>query len=191
MVFHIFTTFATPQSTQQGTQQRTKHSIEHGTQNATKMRVFFIFLASRAAPLTKPPKMTSRSLPGPLPGGGKAPKIGPKAAKRSPRWTLEVPKLFFGRFKKTRASLFRQERSPQPDLPPKTPREASRGLQTAISDPPGVEISPPRAPFLTPGGPFCNPLRAPFPRKRGNTVPPHFSIVGPAECAQAIKFAGP
>ena len=118
-----------------------KNSIEHGTKNATQIPDFSLFFASRAAGLTKPPKMTSRSLPGPPPGGGKGPKIDPKAAKSSPRWTLDAPKNTFWPFsKKKRATLFRSERPPEPHLPPKTPREASRALQRAISDPPGLEI---------------------------------------------------
>ena len=49
---------------------------------------------SRAATLTKPPKMTSRSPP----RGGKGPKTDPKAAKSFPRWTLDAPKILFWPF---------------------------------------------------------------------------------------------
>ena len=122
--------------------------------------------------------------PGPPPGGGKGSKIDPKAAKSSPRWTLDAPKNTFWAFsKKIRATLFRSERPPEPHLPPKTPREASRALHGAISDPPGLEIRPPGGSFFHPREPIFQSHANPFPTQVGQqcayTFPIHTSISHP------------
>ena len=51
-------------------------------------------------------KTSNRSVPGAHPGGGKGPKIDPKAAKSSPRWTLDAPKKLFGTFHKNKSNPF-------------------------------------------------------------------------------------
>ena len=140
-----------------------KNSIEPGTQNATKKHHFYIFFTSRAATLTKPQKMTSRSVPGPSPGGGKGSKIDPKAAKRAPRRPQERPK--------TAADDGRRRTFSFPRPCPSRPgaQEVPRGLREPILDLPGPEKRPPGNPF---GVDFQSPQK-PISAVGGATPVPH------------------
>ena len=105
-----------------------KHRKRHPKSNK-KSLFFSIFHLSGA----NSHKTSKNHLPepprAPPPGEGKGSKIDLKAAKSSPRWTLDAPKNTFWAFsKKIRATFFRSERPPEPHLPPRTPREASRAL---------------------------------------------------------------
>ena len=125
--------------------------------------------------------------PGP-PGGGERTPNRPKSRQEVPKMDPgSSKKTFWAVSKKTRATLFRQDRPPEPHLPPKTPREASRGLQTAILDPPGAENSPPAASFFDPRELPLQSLARPFSTPWGTTQPTYFSIPGPAECAKRLN----
>ena len=141
-----------------------KKSIENGTQNTTKTHHFSLFFTSRAATLTKPSKITSRRLPGPPPREGKRLQNRPKSRQELPKMDPgRSKKYFLALSEKIRATLFRSERPPEPHLPPKTPREASRALQRAISDPPGLEIRPPGGSFFDAREFIFKSLANPFP----------------------------
>ena len=88
----------------------------------------------------KSPKMTSWSLPEPLPGGVK----DPKSTQKPPRAPQDGPKSPPYNFQ---TPLFRPERSSEADSAPKTPQEDSRG-------PPGGRNLTCGAPFGTHGRRF-------------------------------------
>ena len=130
--------------------------------------------------------MTSRSLV-----RGDPPTGGWERTQNRPKSRQELPKMdpgrskkyFLGPFEKIRATRFRSERPPEPHLPPKTPREASRALHRAISDPPGLEIRPPGGSFFHPREPIFQSHASPFPTQVGQhcayTFPIHTSISHP------------
>ena len=126
----------------------------------------------------KPSKMPSGTLPGPPPGGGQ---IDPKRAQDTQRGPKDGPK--------SRPCNF-----PSPPFPPRAPSSGPPGAQDApegsgspSGTPRGAKFDPRGFLFWTPGRRVFNPLRAPFPRRWGHTVPTMFSTPGPAECAKRLN----
>ena len=143
---------------------------------------------------------------------GKGPQIVPEAAKSFPRWTLDAPKILFWPFQKKKEQPFPAQtallsRTCRPRRPGRPPEPRNHGFRT----PRGSKFDSPGAPFSTPGNQFFDVMRRTFPRKWGNTVPTHFSILtsishpplspphphatapdtasqeGPAECAKRLN----
>ena len=99
--------------------------------------------------------MTSRSLSGAPPGGGKAIRDWPKRRQEDPK---TVPRALHTIFQ---LPFSRPERPPEADLAPKTPQEVSRSPfgtpQDAKLDPRGVEFDPRGLLFWTRGRRFLQP----------------------------------
>ena len=124
----------------------------------------------------------------PPPGEENRPKTGPRRAKRAPRRSQE-PSIQFSNSPFAAQSVLHR--------PTWRPRRPRRSPEAHLELPGGRNLTPggrnliPGASFFGPPGvDFSSPLRAPFPRSLGHTVPTMFSTPGPAECAKRLNNCG-